>query len=161
MTGPPRPKWHANQGGSGWWPGAESNCRHADFQYRGEVHGAPPSRRPGRVFPGADRTALPDRADSEPSRPNYRPNRGRGACGSRGCGGPDRTGAELGHAKREARASGATTRQSPRRRLEPLRLGPSPDRSGSVPDAASRRPCVLGRGRGDLAAIRQAKLRPR
>jgi len=144
-----------------WWPGAESNRRHADFQYKGGVPGAPGSRRPGRGFRRPDRTALPDRADSEPLRPNSGPNRRRGPCVSRGCRGADRTGAELGHAKREARASGATTRQSPRRRLEPLQLGPSPDRSGSVPDAASRRPCVLGRGRGDLATTRQGKLRPR
>ena len=46
-------------------------------------------------FRRADRTALPDRADSESLRPNSGPNRRRWPCGSRGCGGADRTGAEL------------------------------------------------------------------
>ena len=69
---------------------SQSNHRHADFRSKGEAPRATASRRPGRGFPG------PDRADSEPNRPNFGPNRRRGPCGSRGCGGPDRTGAEPG-----------------------------------------------------------------
>ena len=65
---------------------SQSNHRHADFQYDGESPGAPGSRRPGRGFPGPDRTALPDRADSELGRPNPAPNRRRGACGVKGLG---------------------------------------------------------------------------
>jgi hypothetical protein len=49
-----------------WWPGAESNHRAADFQYDGEPGSVAPSRRPGRVFCSADRTAPPDRTYPEP-----------------------------------------------------------------------------------------------
>jgi hypothetical protein len=49
-----------------WWPGTESNHRHADFQYDGEAGSVRVSRRPGRGFPRADRTAGADRAYPEP-----------------------------------------------------------------------------------------------
>ena len=51
--------------------------------------------------------------------------------------------------------SGATIRPRPRHRLEPLQPRPPPDRSGSLPDAASRRLCVMGQGSGGLTAIQQ------
>jgi len=44
----------------------ESNHRHADFQYGGEARPARGSRRSGRDFCFADRTAPPDRAHPEP-----------------------------------------------------------------------------------------------
>jgi len=83
------------RGNQAWWPAAESNCRYADFQYEGGAPGAPGSPRPGRDSLGADRTALFNRTDSEPLRPNSGPNRRGGPCRSRGCGGTDRTGTEL------------------------------------------------------------------
>ena len=49
-----------------WWPGTESNHRHAYFQYGGEPGSARSSRRPRRSFHRADRTDLCDRAYSEP-----------------------------------------------------------------------------------------------
>ena len=54
-------------------------------------------------------------------------------------------------------ASGATIRQRPRRRLEPLQPGPPLGSSGSLQDAASRRVCVMGLGSGDLTNIRRRK----
>jgi hypothetical protein len=50
-----------------WWPGTESNHRHADFQSNREPVSARASRRPGRDFSSADRTAPRDRAHPEPS----------------------------------------------------------------------------------------------
>ena len=49
-----------------WWPGPESNQRHADFQHNGEPGSARVSRRPGTGFRRADRTRHADRAYSEP-----------------------------------------------------------------------------------------------
>ena len=56
--------------------------------------------------------------------------------------------------------SGATIRRRARRCHEPLQSGPPPGRSGSIPDAASRRLCVMGQCGGDLTAIQQRGLRP-
>jgi len=52
-------------------------------------------------------------------------------------------------------SSGATIRRRARRCHEPLQPGPPLGRSGSLPDAASRRLCVMGPGCGDLTAIQQ------
>jgi len=48
-----------------WWPGKESNQRHADFQHSGEPGSARVSRRNPRSYRESDRTALPDRAYPE------------------------------------------------------------------------------------------------
>jgi len=49
---------------------AELSHRHADFQYDGERGLGSPTRRRARDFLGADRTALPDRAHTEPAAGN-------------------------------------------------------------------------------------------
>ncbi len=49
-----------------WWPGSESNQRHADFQYGGEPGSARASRRRVTTFRWSDRTAAADRAYTEP-----------------------------------------------------------------------------------------------
>jgi hypothetical protein len=66
-----------------WWRGTESNHRHADFQYGGERGSARVSRRNATSFRGADRTALPDRAQTEPrgvrpTEPRWRGHAGHG-----------------------------------------------------------------------------------
>ena len=77
-----------------WWPGTESNHRHADFQSNGEPGSARPSRRPERVFSSADRTARP----TEPI-PNRKvgtgPNRAVSRRSARASGHRDRTLSEL------------------------------------------------------------------
>ena len=76
------------------WPGTESNHRHADFQDEGEPGSARVSQRSRTRFRGADRTALSDRAYTEPNRPNFALDRHRKACGSGSWGQLDRTRAE-------------------------------------------------------------------
>ena len=59
-----------------WWPGPESNHRHADFQYLGEVGSVRARRRLGTGFREANRTAPLDRAYSDPGSRNSARTRG-------------------------------------------------------------------------------------
>ena len=74
-----------------WWPGSESNQRHADFQSNGEHGSARVSRRPGTSFRGADRTTPRDRAHTEPERGPADRTPARGPCGSTACAHRNRT----------------------------------------------------------------------
>ena len=87
-----------------WWPGTESNHRHADFQSNGEPGSVRVRRRLERDFPWADRTAPRDRAYPEPCGARADRTPARGPCGSTGLAPSRPSGDRTAHAERGPRS---------------------------------------------------------